>query len=204
MTTKDSGNPHGNGNTHTTIAPTRDSRHAKHSRGRAQNIAKGKDLEDSIESLLAALMDKGEILDEYHLLRAREYPDFWARDKLGREWLIEAKNHVPGFVTNPRHFQDNGRWTEEYKWTERNILSKAWKLSTYETRPYPGDKHGAWITVHAPKPLLIIRHMNFDLPSLKALRDLFGDRGIICFGSKDPSIPRHEFLITQMRELFTK
>jgi hypothetical protein len=169
----------------------------------SSNVAKGKDLEDSIESILAALMDKGDVVDEYHLLRARDYPDFWARDKMNREWLIEAKNSIPGFVKNPKHFQENGRWTEEYLWTERHILSKTWRLPTYETRPAPGDKHGTWITVHAPNPLLVIRHMNFDLPSLRALRDLFGDRGIICFGDKDPATPRYEFLITQMRALFT-
>lgn len=149
-------------------------------------------------------MDKGEVVDEYHLLRARNYPDFWARDKMDREWLIEAKNTIPSKISKPKHFQENGRWTEEYLWTERNILSKAWNLPAYETRPAPGDKHGVYITVHSPKPLLVIRHMNFDLPSLKALRTLFGDNGIICFGDKDPSIPRYDFLITRMRELFIK
>ncbi len=163
------------------------------------------ELEEAVGLMLHVLQNYGDVLDKYHLLRARDYPDFWARDRKGRQYLVECKNGIPRPVPKPRHFSDNGRWVEEYRWTESHILAKAWNLPRYETRPERGAKHGTWIEVNHPLPILVIRHMNFDMQSLKALRDLFNPNPlaqIICFGKANPEKARWDYIFQRLRELF--
>lgn len=162
-------------------------------------------LEDPIDLLLGAWEREGRLVQEHHLLRARDYPDFWAKDRKGREYLIECKNCEPKTVTNPRNFEDKNRWVEEYKWTESHILTKAWTLPKYESRPELGKKHGVWIEVSKPLPVLITRYANFDLESLGALQALFQNR-IIAFGYDSPKFPRinASFVAKRLLQLFER